>query len=87
MTDKSHQPAEGEYSFDLSCGVKDEMAASGGMARLDLAGVINKTMAAHTARKGCRWVDGAEEAILASPEFVALARLIERYEICQAKAA
>jgi len=81
------EDADLSATCDLSHVIKYEMASVDGACGFDLGCIVKKTMAAHTARKGCRWVDGAEEAILASPEFVALARLIERYEICQAKAA
>jgi hypothetical protein len=84
MTDAADN---GFAGFDLACVIKQEMTDVEGAAGFDLAAVINKTMVAHTARKGCRWIDGAEDAIIASPEFDALAQLIERYEICQAKAA
>jgi hypothetical protein len=81
MTDKTDN---GSAGFDLACVVKREMAA---LAGFDLGCIVKKTMTAHTVRKGCRWIAGAEQEIIASPEFAALAQLFERYEIYQAKAA
>lgn len=48
----------------------------------DLGCIIKATMEAHTARKGCKWLPGAYEAILALPSFKALAADLERFEIC-----
>jgi len=84
MTDKGDN---GSAGFDLACVVRREMASAEPAAGFDLGCIVKKTMTAHTARKGCRWIAGAEEAIITSPEFAALAQLFERYEICRDKAA
>lgn len=53
----------------------------------DLEREIKKTMAAHTARKGCQWVPGAYEAIIQLPSFKQLAADLEQFEIGCAEAA
>lgn len=47
----------------------------------ELERLVSRIMDRHTARKGCRWRDGAMEAILCD-----LTQAIERQEICQAAA-
>jgi hypothetical protein len=47
-------------------------------------GWVAQAMKSHTARKGCRWVPGAEDLIMELPSFQQLCEDIERFEICQA---
>jgi len=49
-------------------------------AGFDLEEVIGETMRRHVRREGCAFRRGAKERILASPEFAALAALVEGEE-------
>lgn len=54
---------------------------------LDLAQVLREALARHSSRK-CRFKEGAAERLIASPEFQALAALVEgEEEVCGLKAA